>query len=363
MSFAFCDELDTVNPSPSSVDFADAYVAPTTDGTVSCSLPLDTYTLMVDPCSIEVPGTGSRRVTAPEGTASEFSSSTDVLKPRSCNIFSTVSLDWPTKPSGTLVIPEEIYSRMVVPFDCLDPAAGLVRVTLSLDTVSLSSVWVLAATLNPAASNAARASSCDLPLTSGTVPVDGPAENHTLTTDPRATFLPPAGDCLVNVPFGSVEFVSVSTLIFSPTASSFSSAPASVVDDENVGTVTISVCLECMNANTTPQMAAITASDTTTAMMMRFFLRCSASRCWARVSPSGAVNGFAVAVIAGLVITGLVCVVTVAGVVSNWVSSVRRRPLLFAKSVSWLNVAAIGTPPFINVRISFLNSVAVAYRF
>ena len=52
VSFAFCDELDTVNPSPSSVDFADAYVAPTTDGTVSCSLPLDTYTLMVDPCSI-----------------------------------------------------------------------------------------------------------------------------------------------------------------------------------------------------------------------------------------------------------------------------------------------------------------------
>ena len=348
-----------MKPRPSSVDFADAYVAPTTEGTVTCSLPLDTYTLIVDPCSIEVPGTGSRRVTAPEGTVSEFSSSTDVLNPRSCKVLRTVSFDWPTKPSGTLVMPEEMYSRIVVPFDCFDPAAGLVRVTLSLATVSLSSVCVLAATLNPAASSAERASSCDLPLTSGTVPVDGPAENHTLTVEPAATFLPPAGDCLVNVPFGSVEFVSVSTLIFSPAASSFASAPASVVEEEKVGTVTICVFLECIRANTIPQIAAIATMAQTTAMMMRFFLRCcSASRCCARVSPSPvSTKGF---VVTG--ITGLVCVVTCGGVIT-WVAVSPPRATGFAKSVNWLNVAAIGTPPFMKVRMSFLNSVAVAYRF
>ena len=256
-------------------------------------------------------------------------------------------------------MPEEMYSRIVVPFDCLDPAAGLVRVTLSLATVSLSSVCVLAATLNPAASSVERASSCDLPLTSGTVPVDGPAENHTLTVEPTATFLPPAGDCLVNVPFGSVEFVSVSTLIFRPTASSFASAPASVVEEEKVGTVTICVFLECVRANTIPQIAAMATIAATTAMMMRFFLRCcSASRCWARVSPSVSTNGF---VVVG--ITGLVCVATCGGV-STWVAvSPPVRVAGFARSVNWLNVAAIGTPPFMKVRISFLNSVAVAYRF
>ena len=39
------------------------------------------------------------------------------------------------------------------------------------------------------------------------------------------------------------------------------------------------------------------------------------------------------------------------------------RAFMLVRSVNGLNAAAIGTPPFMNVSRSFLNSEAVAYRF
>ena len=56
--------------------------------------------------------------------------------------------------------------------------------------------------LNPARSRALRATSCDLPVTSGILVDCGPTENHTLTLDPEETLAPPLGSCFVKVPSG-----------------------------------------------------------------------------------------------------------------------------------------------------------------
>ena len=114
----------------------------------------------------------------------------------------TASLVWPAKPSGTLVMPEETNSRIDVPLGCDVPAAGSVRVTLSLSTVALSSEFTLVCTLNPYDSSLLRASLWLSPFTSGIWTFCGPAENHTLIREPFLALAPPAGFCLVNVPAG-----------------------------------------------------------------------------------------------------------------------------------------------------------------
>ena len=75
------------------------------------------------------------------------------------SLSSTVSLGWPTRPSGTLVMPEEMYSVIVVPLGCDVPEAGSVLTTLSFSMVALSAVFVTDDTLKPRSSSALRASS------------------------------------------------------------------------------------------------------------------------------------------------------------------------------------------------------------
>ena len=75
------------------------------------------------------------------------------------SLSSTVSLGWPTRPSGTLVMPEEMYSVIVVPLGCDVPEAGSVPTTLFFSMVALSAVFVMDDTLKPSFSSASRASS------------------------------------------------------------------------------------------------------------------------------------------------------------------------------------------------------------
>ena len=128
-------------------------------GTLTCCLPRDTQMVTDVPSSTVLPEPGSRRVTEPESTESEYSFSTlTVPMPAllSCSI--TESFDCPTRLSGILVMPDEIYNVMIVPLVCLEFAAGSVLTTLSFSTVPLSTVLTLP-TLKPADSRTDLASS------------------------------------------------------------------------------------------------------------------------------------------------------------------------------------------------------------
>ncbi len=284
----------TVKPNDSSTCLALANDCPVTSGTVTCgvgSLPLDTVMVIVERCATDVPEAGFVLTTMPSATESEYVSSVTMLNCRSCRDLMTASLVWPARPSGTLVMPEETNIRIDVPLGCEVPAAGSVRVTLSLSTVALSSEFTLVCTLKPAASSLVLASLCDMPFTSGICAFCGPAENHTLTTEPFLAFTPPAGSCLVNVPAGSVESLSVMALNSNPAASMAASARSLVMDEVMVGTVTICSVFDLLgfSRNHAP---AITHSSTITPItepMMICFLRlalAACARCAARVCDS-----------------------------------------------------------------------------
>lgn len=71
--------------------------------------------------------------------------------------------------------------------------------TWSAATLLLSSVDVLP-TFRPAASIAARASSCDWPTTSGTSTESGPEDQYPTISAPFSCIVPPSGVCSRNVP-------------------------------------------------------------------------------------------------------------------------------------------------------------------
>ena len=71
----------TVNPSPSSCWRTEASVSPVEKvGTVTCSLPSETQTLMLARCSTVEPEPGSTRVTEPAAMVSEYSDCSVMLK-------------------------------------------------------------------------------------------------------------------------------------------------------------------------------------------------------------------------------------------------------------------------------------------
>ena len=358
----------TWNPAASKMLFASASVELATNGTLTCCLPVDTQMVTAVPASTVLPEPGSMRVTAPDCTESEYSLSMVIcVRPACLSCAMTESLPWPTRPSGILVIPDEIYSVMMVPLVCFECAAGLVFTTLSFSMEALSTVMTLPI-LKPAASRMPFASSCVLPDTSGTLTACGPVENHTETVEPFATFLPPFGFCLVMVPFGWLDVESSRASSFRPRALSCSSTRAWEMFDVSVksGTDTRSAVFLCpFNAKKIPMTASKTTMlPTTEAMMICFFLRsCAAlARCSARVFVSTPPFGFGTA--SNWPVTGLnACVgASVAGAMGTVAASISAclRAFMLVRSVNGLNAAAIGTPPFMNVSRSFLNSEAVA---
>ena len=114
--------------------------------------------VMVPPCSMEEPEPGSTRVIDPAGTESEFSDSTVKLN-LSLYCCSTASFAWPTRLSGTLVMPVDTHRVIDEPLVADCPLAGSVRVTRSLATESLSSVLTTEFTSKPASLRILRASS------------------------------------------------------------------------------------------------------------------------------------------------------------------------------------------------------------
>ena len=99
--------------------------------------------------------------------------------------------------------------------------------------------------------------------------------------------------------------------------------------------------------------------------MICFFLRALAAsaRCSARVFVDMPFCGFGTA--SNWPVTGLnacVAAVSPAGVMATVFASISAclRAFILVRSVNGLNAAAIGTPPFMNVNKSFLNSEAVA---
>ena len=94
---------------------------PTTLGTLICCLPVDTQIVTAVPASTVLPTPGSTRVTAPEAMESEYSLSMVIcVRPAcfSCSI--TVSFGCPIRLSGILVMPDEMYSVMIVPLVCFE---------------------------------------------------------------------------------------------------------------------------------------------------------------------------------------------------------------------------------------------------
>ena len=72
----------TTNPSPSSCWRTEASVSEPVEkvGTVTCSLPSETHTLMLARCSTVDPEPGSTRVTEPAAMVSEYSDCNVMLK-------------------------------------------------------------------------------------------------------------------------------------------------------------------------------------------------------------------------------------------------------------------------------------------
>ena len=134
-------------------------VMPTTFGTLTCCLPTDTQMVTAVPAETVVPESGLIRVTKPASNESEYSFSMVIwVSPACLSVSITASLDWPTRLSGIWVIPDDMYSVMIVPFVCFELAAGSVLTTLSLSIVALSTVLTLP-TVNPADSRSDFASS------------------------------------------------------------------------------------------------------------------------------------------------------------------------------------------------------------
>ena len=342
---------------------------PTTLGTLICCLPVDTQIVTAVPASTVLPTPGSTRVTAPEAMESEYSFSMVIcVRPACLSCSMAESFGCPIRLSGILVMPDEMYSVMIVPLVCFELAAGSVLTTLSFSMDALSTVRTLP-TLKPAASRMDFASSWLLFDTSGTATDCGPVENHTETVEPLATFLPPLGFCLVIVPFGLLESESSRASSFRPLAASCSSTRALDIFAVAVksGTSTMSAVESLLfSMKNTPRMTSkATRPPTTEPMMICFFLRAFAAsaRCSARVFVATPFCGFGTA--SNWPVTGLnacVAAVSPAGVMATVfaVISACLRAFILVRSVNGLNAAAIGTPPFMNVSRSFLNSEAVA---
>ena len=179
------------------------------------------------------------------------------------------------------------------------------------------------------------------------------------------TEVPLSGSAWVNVPSFSVDLVSLAVLQTSPASSMAWQMPVSFSEALSSGTVTISTG-GVRSANHQTQNIAITATAAAvTPPMIIWRLRralAASARCSARVLPVCGVT------CSNWPVTGLnACVACPSAVgLSATVAascSACRRAFILVRSVSGLNAAATGTPPFMKVSRSFLNSAAVAYRF
>ena len=165
--------VPTVKPAPVSDVVAAAWLRPTTFGTVTGGLPLETTRFIAVPTSTVRPSAGFWLITTPAGTVVLLCCViTPMVIPCSRMMLSAVCGVF-TSPSGTptsngVIVPSEITRSTREPAGSVKPERGSVETTRPIGIVGLLTVVTLPGS-RPAFRIAVFAAACVRPMTFGTV--------------------------------------------------------------------------------------------------------------------------------------------------------------------------------------------------
>jgi hypothetical protein len=173
--------VPSVRPTFIKFVIAEACVSPTTEGTMTCTGPVETTRLTALPGATCVPPTGFWLMTDPAGTVELAAVETlPTVSPMFVNVVVAAACVAPTT-EGTVTIrgPEETTRLTALPAATGVPLVGFWLMTSPAATVVLDAV-VTVPTVRPAFVKVVVAAACVAPTTEGTVTVNGAARISTM---------------------------------------------------------------------------------------------------------------------------------------------------------------------------------------
>ena len=175
----------TLNPAACRVDCASSKLLPTTSGTWTCGLPLETTSVTDEPLSTFWPSVGLTEITRPSSTVSEFSSRSEACSPTFCNRPRAEETVRPTTcGTATCWGPAETVSVTVEPFFAFVPPVGSWPMTWP---AGCSAVFWTVSRWKPSWRSLASALAWSAPTTVGTATFCVPGSRSTAARPRAAT--------------------------------------------------------------------------------------------------------------------------------------------------------------------------------
>jgi hypothetical protein len=163
----------TLKPRSPRVWLASSTCWPVTSGTSTCSTPVESSRITVEPFSRVVPDGGLVRIARPDGTLSDASRRSSISNPARCRRpRAELRVRPPTVGTFAVAGPLDTVTVTLDPLSAFSPPAGSVLMTVP--TARSSEFSRSVCTVKPSRSSAVRAAAWSVPTTSGTATWSGP---------------------------------------------------------------------------------------------------------------------------------------------------------------------------------------------
>jgi hypothetical protein len=253
--------VPSTRPAPVIAVVAAAWVSPTTFGTDTCAVPVETTMFTDEPTFTLVPAVGLSLITFPEATVL-LEAVVTVPSTKPAPVIAVVAAAWvspTTFGTETFAGPLETTMFTAEPAFTLVPAVGLSLITFPEATVLLEAVVTVPST-KPAPVIAVVAAACVSPTTFGTETFGGPLETTMFTAEPAFTLVPAVGVSLITLPEATVLLEAVVTVPSTKPAPVIAVVAAACVSPTTFGTDTLAGPLETTMFTAEPTFTVVAAA-------------------------------------------------------------------------------------------------------